>query len=111
MDLAHIFGFGEYIPSQLEPFRTFIWGPLGGTIACCYILLAFIAWFPFQRKVSWARNAFISAFGDWIILDSVVCFRCGVCFQIYLIIAFSFSQNGLPIVFTFNNPGLKNPKN
>ena len=59
--LAHIFGFGENIPTELELFKAFIWGPLGGTIACCYILLAFIAWFPFRKKERWAQNAIIVA--------------------------------------------------
>ena len=87
--LAHIFGFGDKMPADIEPFRAFIWGPLGGTIACCYILLAYIAWYPFQRKELWARNAVILAFGVWVVLDSAVCLRCGVYFQIYLINGFS----------------------
>jgi len=61
--LSDIFGFGDTMPAEFEPFRAFIWGPLGGTIACCYILLAYIAWYPFQRKERWARNAIIVAFG------------------------------------------------
>ena len=100
--LAHIFGFGGSIPAELEPFRAFIWGPLGGTIACCYILLAFIAGFPFRRKERWARNAIIVAFGVWVALDSGVCIYYGVYFQVYLINAFSILVKALPIIFTWN---------
>ncbi len=101
--LAHIFGLGETLPIELEPFRAFIWGPLGATIACCYILLAFIAWFPFQRKERWARNAIIVAFGIWVFLDSVVCIYYGVYFQVYAINAFSILQKSLPIIFTWKD--------
>jgi len=99
--LAHIFGFGDSIPAEVAPFKAFIWGPLGGTIACCYILLAFIAYFPFRRKERWARNAIIVAFGIWVILDSAVCLRYGVYFQIYIINAFSILVKALPIIFTW----------
>jgi len=99
--LAHIFWMSENMPVDVEPFKTFIWGPLGATIACCYILLAFIAWFPFKRKELWARNAIIVAFGVWVVLDSAVCFYYGVYYQIYIINAFSVLIKGLPIIFTW----------
>ena len=101
--LAHVFGFGENIPTELVPFKAFIWGPLGGTIACCYILLAFIAWFPFRKKERWARNAIIVAFGVWVLLDSAVCVYYGAYFQIYIINAFSILVKALPIIFTWND--------
>jgi len=101
--LAMIFGFGENMPAEIEPFRAFIWGPLGATIACCYILLAFIAGFPFRRKERWARNAIIVAFGVWVVLDSAVCICYGVYFQIYLINGFSILVKALPILFTWKD--------
>jgi hypothetical protein len=101
--LARVFGFGDSIPVSIEPFRAFIWGPLGATIACCYILLAFIAWYPFQRKERWARNAIMLAFGVWVVLDSAVCLQYGVYFQIYLINGFSILVKALPIIFTWRN--------
>jgi hypothetical protein len=99
--LARVFGFGKSIPFSIEPFRAFIWGQLGTTIACCYILLAFIAWYPFQRKERWARNAIMFAFGVWVVLDSAVSFNSGVYFQIYLINGFSIFIKALPLIFTW----------
>lgn len=99
--LAHIFWMSDNIPVEIVPFKAFIWGPLGGTIACCYILLAFIAWFPFRRKERWARNAIIVAFGVWVVLDSAICLYYGVYFQIYIINAFSILVKALPIIFTW----------
>lgn len=101
--LARIFGFGESMPASFDPFRAFIWGPIGATITCSYILLAYIAWFPFQRKERWARNAIIAAFGVWVILDSAVCINYGVYFQIYLINLFSILTKALPLIFTWKD--------
>jgi hypothetical protein len=101
--LAHIFWLSEDMPDATEQFRAFIWGPLGGTIACCYTLLAFIAWFPFKRKERWARNAIMLAFGIWVVLDSAVCLYYGAYFQIYIINAFSILQKGLPLIFTWKD--------
>ena len=101
--LARIFGFGETMPASIEPFRAFIWGPIGATIASSYILLAFIAWYPFKRKERWARNAIMVAFGVWVVLDSAVSFNYGVYFQIYLINGFSILIKALPLIFTWKD--------
>lgn len=101
--LAMVFGFGQSMPAYIEPLRAFMWGPIGATIACAYILLAFIAWYPFQRKERWARNAIIVAFGVWVILDSAVCLKYGVYFQIYLINGFSIMIKALPLIFTWKD--------
>ena len=99
--LAHIFWQQADIPESIKSFRAFIWAPLGGTIACCYLLLAAIAYYPFKRKEKRARNSILIAFGTWILIDSFVCFCYGVYFQIYLINAFSFLQKALPLLFTW----------
>jgi len=98
--LARIFWHSKELPIDVEPFRAFLFAPLGGTIACCYLLLAAIARYPFKRKELWARNAIITAFGTWIILDSLVSWYYGVFFQVWLINAFSFLQKALPLYFT-----------
>jgi hypothetical protein len=99
--LAQIFWASENIPPDIDPFRAFVSGPMGGTVACSYILLAYIAWFPFRRKERWARNAIIAAFGVWTLLDSVICIYYDVYFQVYIINAISILQKALPIIFTW----------
>ncbi len=88
-------------PVDAELYRTFIYGPLLGTLACCYILLAFIAWYPFKEKKQWARNAIIIAFSVWLVIDSSVCLYFKAYPQIYIINAFSFIVKALPILFTW----------
>ena len=99
--LSKVFWKSSQFPNEAEPFRAFIYGPLGGTIACCYILLAFIAWYPFKEKQKWARNAIVTAFSVWVILDSSVCLYFGVYPQIYIINAVSILVKALPIIFTW----------
>jgi hypothetical protein len=90
-------------PTDVDTFRTFIYIPFGGTIACCYILLAYIAWYPFKEKKVWARNAIIIAFGTWVVIDSLGCLYFKIYPQIYIINAFSILVKTLPIIFTWNN--------
>lgn len=101
--LAEIFFHCPQFPSEAERFRAFIYGPLGGTIACCYILLAFIAHYPFKEKQRWSRNAIIVAFSVWVIIDSSICVYFSVYPQIYLINAFSITIKTLPIIFTWKD--------
>ncbi len=101
--LARLFWHQQNIPKELEPFLFFICGPLGGTIACSYILLAYLAWYPFKKKERWARNAIMVAFGTWVILDSAVCIYYNVYFQVYLINGFSILQKALPLIFTWKD--------
>lgn len=100
--LSEIFWHSPKFPPGADKFRAFIYAPLGGTMACCYILLAFIARYPFKDKQLWARNAIIIAFSFWVIIDSVVCVYFEVYPQIYLINAFSITVKALPIICTWN---------
>lgn len=100
--IARVLWHSSQFPAEAEQFRAFIYGPLGGTIACCYILLAFITKYAFKEKQRWARNAIITAFSVWFIIDSCVCFYFGAYPQIYIINAFSITVKALPIIFTWN---------
>jgi hypothetical protein len=101
--LAELFWHSSTFPVEADRFRTFIYAPLGGTIACCYILLAFIARYPFKNKECWARNAIIIAFGVWVLIDSSVCIYFRVYPQVYLINLFSITIKALPIIFTWKH--------
>jgi len=98
--LADIFWNSDQIPGSTEPFRAFIWAPFGGTLACCYILLAFIAYYPFARRERWSWYAIAIAFGIWIIIDSAACIVYKVYFQVYIINVFSLLVKALPLIFT-----------
>ena len=101
--IASVLWHSSQFSPATETFRAFIYGPLGGTIACCYILLAYIAWYPFKEKQRWARNAIIVAFSIWVIIDSSVCLYFGMYPQIYFINAFSITVKAIPIIFTWKD--------
>jgi len=101
--IAKVFWHRNQFPPETEQFRAFIYGPLGGTIACCYILLAFIARYPFKEKQTWARNAILTGFSVWVVIDSSICVYYGVYPQIYLVNAFSIIIKALPIIFTWKD--------
>jgi hypothetical protein len=106
--LAQVFWNANQSPKQVEPFQAFIYAPLGGTIACAYILLAFIAYYPFKQKQTWARNAIITAFSFWVVADSGACIYFKVYPQIYIINAFSIAVKALPILCTWHHFPNKN---
>ncbi|MGZ4042013.1 MAG: hypothetical protein ACXVO9_02350 [Bacteroidia bacterium] len=99
--LAKIFWHTDQFPLEAVRFRAFIYAPLGGTIACCYILLAYIAYYPFKDKQRWARNAIIVAFSVWVVIDTAGCIYFSVYPQIYFINGFSITIKALPIIFTW----------
>jgi len=88
-------------PLIAEPFHRFILGPLGGTIAACYILLAYIAAYPFKNREPWARNAVILAFATWAIIDSAIAIYNHVYFHVYVVNIFSIVIKALPLIFTW----------
>lgn len=101
--MAETFWHQSEIPNDIQPFISFIYKPIGGTIACCYLLVAFIAQYSFKEKQTWARNAIIVAFGLWVIIDSIGCFQAKMYPQIYFINAFSIVTKALPIICTWKH--------
>ena len=88
------------VPISLLKFKTFILGPLGGTIAGSYVLMAFIAKYPFRNREKWAWQAATLSLLTWFVIDSSICFYHGAYFNIVLINLFTLVLQGLPLVFT-----------
>lgn len=100
--LATIFFGMDSLPGNTHRLYTFIMGPMGANIAGFYLLLVFIARYPFKRKERWARNAIIVAFGAWFIIDAIVSFYYGVLFQVLVLhLLVSIPQKALPLIFTW----------
>lgn len=100
--LAMIFFDQEAIPENTHALYTFVMGPMGANIAGFYLLLAYIARYPFKRKERWARTAIIVAFGAWFIIDAIVSFYYGVLFQVLVLhLLVSVPQKALPLIFTW----------
>lgn len=113
--LAQIFFNTEAIPENYDALYTFTLGPIGANIAGFYILLAYIARYPFKNRESWTRYAIIVSFGLWFVLDAIVSLYYGVWFQpLVLHLLVSIPQKALPLVFTwryFKHKGTKTQSN
>ncbi|MBC8047818.1 MAG: hypothetical protein H7Y00_13555 [Fimbriimonadaceae bacterium] len=96
-----VFWKNETIPSQFYQYKNFVYGSFGGTIVCCYILLAYIIRYPFRKKEKWSYYSIITAFSVWVFIDSFTCVVHKVYFQIYVINAFSIIVKALPLIFTW----------
>jgi len=102
--LAQIFFSQSFFPANTQVLYSFILGPMGATITGSYLLLTYIAYFPFRRKEKWARNAIIVAFGIWFITDAIVGLYYGVYFQVLVLhLLVSVPQKALPLIFTWND--------
>jgi hypothetical protein len=102
--LASIFFHKESFPEDTRVLYTFIMGPMGATIAVTYLLLAYIARYPFRQKERWARNAIIVAFSVWFIIDTTVSLYYGVFFHTLLLhLLISVPQKAMPLIFTWKD--------
>jgi hypothetical protein len=109
--ISFIFWKQGITPPEVRQYIAYTWGSVGSTMACCYILLAWIAYYPFERKEKWARNAIIMAFGTWYIIDSAVSVYYGVYFQFYIVNTFSLLVKALPVFFTWKDFEQENEEN
>lgn len=100
--LASIFFNQDTFPEGTQALYVFILGPMGATIAGIYLLLAYIARYPFRRKEKWARNAIVVSFSIWFITDAIVAITYGVLIHSLVIhLLVSVPQKALPLIFTW----------
>jgi hypothetical protein len=72
-------------PESAAAFRTFVMGPLGGTIAGSYLLQTFVAVIPFARREPWAWWATLSGLLLWFVVDSSLSISHGAAFNVWMI--------------------------
>lgn len=77
--------YGGTEPEAAAHFRSFMMGPLGGTIAGSYVLQTFVAAIPFARREPWAWWATLSAMLLWFIVDSSLSLLHGAAFNVWMI--------------------------
>lgn len=100
---AQLFGTNGTLSSDVLSFKEFILGPLGGTISGNYMLLAFVAKYPFKRKEKWAWQAATASLLIWFLIDTSISFYHSAYFNILLINIFTLVVQGLPLIFTWKD--------
>lgn len=84
----------------IKPFRQFLFGIIGGTIAGFHLLMVYIARIPFKAKEKWAFNALLYGTGLWFILDSSCSIYFGGFHNVWMINLFALVGIGLPLWMT-----------
>jgi hypothetical protein len=55
---------------QAKQFQNWVYGLWGATIAGWGIVLAFLVYYPFNRKEKWAWNCLVIGLSVWFVLDT-----------------------------------------
>lgn len=93
--------FSGALPKEAAVFRSFLFGPLGGTKAGFYLLQAFIVWRPFARREKWAWHAVLWSMLLWFVVDSEVSIHHGAWFNVWMVNLVPVALIGLPLAMTF----------
>ncbi len=95
-----VFGEDGAIGPEATRVKSFLLGPLGGTILGSYVLCGFIAAGPFKRREPWAWWAITLSLLAWFGLDSAVSIAHGAWFNVVLINCVTLVGQGLPLMMT-----------
>lgn len=94
------FADGAELGPETARAKSFLLGPLGGTILGSYVLCGFVAAIPFARRERWAWWAISLSLVSWFVLDSTVSLLHHAYFNIYLINLVTLVGQGLPLAMT-----------
>lgn len=86
------------LPDNVKEFKAFLFGPLGGTIAGKYVVMAYIVYYPFRQKEKWAWNALLVGQVVWFVVDSSVSFYYQAYFNILVINIMPMIIIGIPLL-------------
>jgi hypothetical protein len=92
--------FAGSIPPEAREMRSFLMGPLGGTIAGSYLMQAYVVAIPFKRRERWAWHAVLWSMLLWFCVDSLVSAMHGAWFNIVLINLMPLIVFGIPLAAT-----------
>jgi hypothetical protein len=99
--------FDGAMPADARAMRSFLLGPLGGTIAGFFVLQVFIVRYAFVPGATWAWRALASGLIVWFVVDSSVSWRHGAAFNVLLVNVPVLVGIGLPLAMTYRamHPG------
>ncbi len=102
--------FGGAMPEDARHLRSFLLGPLGGTIAGYFLMQTLIVAGPFRRREPWAWHAIAWPLLLWFAVDSTMSIYHGAAFNVWMINLSTLLLVGIPLVatrraFIGNDPG------
>ncbi|MCH2173732.1 hypothetical protein MK489_23390 [Myxococcota bacterium] len=96
-----VFAESERLGAEAQAVKSFLLGPLGGTILGFFVLSGFVAAGPFKRREPWAWWALATSLVSWFVLDSAVSIAHGAWFNVVLINCVTLLAEGLPLLMTY----------
>ncbi len=93
--------FDGAVPEQAQALKSFLFGPLGATIAGFYVLQTFIVWNAFRRKEKWAWRAIVAGTLLWFVVDSSRSLYHEAFFNVWMINLPALALSGIPLTMTF----------
>lgn len=85
---------------RIMPFRRFLFGIIGGTIAGFHLLMVYISKYSFKAKEKWAFNALLYGTVLWFVLDSSFSIYSGAFHNVWMINLVAMVGIGLPLWMT-----------
>lgn len=97
--LARTFFAGD-MPDDAARLRSFLFGPLGGTIAGFYVFQGFVVRNAFAHRERWAWWAILLATAFWFITDSSMSLVHGAWWNVLLVNVPALLLNAIPLAMT-----------
>ena len=102
---THIAATGEVffdgtVPPDSAELRSFLFAPIGGTIAGYFLLQTMIVWGPFRDREPWAWYAILGALLLWFVTDSTLSILHGALFNVWMVNIWTLLLVGLPLLMT-----------
>jgi hypothetical protein len=91
-------------PVGAVEFQRWIYGAWGATVAGWGLMMALLAWVPWGRRETWARNTLAASVGLWFVVDTILSFSHGVWINVALNIVVLLVL-GLPVFMTWRRFG------
>jgi hypothetical protein len=96
-----VFFSGAELPPEVLPYKQFLYGIIGGTIAGFHALSLFVVQYGFRAGNRWAWNALAASLLIWFAIDSGLSMAHGAAFNVYLINLPALAGGGIPLLFSW----------
>ncbi len=90
----------DRLPEETVRLVAFLFGPIGGSIAATFLLMAALAKGPFMNREPWAHRALTSSLLTWFVVDSAVSLAHGALFNVVLVNVLTLAAIGVPLFKT-----------
>jgi hypothetical protein len=96
--IANTFGENGSLSNESMAVKSFLHGPLGGTLAGYFVMAFFLVYHGFPARTRWTYHAVIAGLLVWFVIDSTVSCLHGAFFNVAMVNIPALVLLGLPLV-------------